>query len=126
LNAPNLGCLRQKKYARAKSRPQHTGSTQSVALFTGPDLPEKPRTGKGPETIGGAPGQAEQLGRLPLRQPDKEPLFDQRSAAVVQVAPAAANLVKLRFFAGLTQGRCAEALELSRRTTDNLWAFARP
>jgi RNA polymerase sigma factor (TIGR02999 family) len=36
-----------------------------------------------------------------------------------------ANLVKLRFFAGLGQGEAAEALGLPRRTADRQWAFAR-
>ncbi len=37
----------------------------------------------------------------------------------------AADLVKLRFFAGLTQGDAARALGLARRTADRCWAFAR-
>jgi RNA polymerase sigma factor (TIGR02999 family) len=36
-----------------------------------------------------------------------------------------AELVKLRFFAGLKQGEAAEALGLSRRTADRYWSFAR-
>jgi len=39
--------------------------------------------------------------------------------------PAAAELVKLRFFAGLTLGEAAEALGLPRRTADRYWGFAR-
>lgn len=39
--------------------------------------------------------------------------------------PFAAELVKLRFFAGMTLGDAAEALGLPRRTADRLWAFAR-
>jgi RNA polymerase sigma factor (TIGR02999 family) len=36
-----------------------------------------------------------------------------------------AELVKLRFFAGLTQQQCADILGISKRTADNRWAFAR-
>ena len=36
-----------------------------------------------------------------------------------------AELVKLRFFAGLTQGEAAASLGLPRRTADRYWAFAR-
>jgi RNA polymerase sigma factor (sigma-70 family) len=36
-----------------------------------------------------------------------------------------ANLVELRFFAGLTLGEAAEALGLPRRTADRHWAYAR-
>ena len=39
--------------------------------------------------------------------------------------PVAAELVKLRFFAGMTLGEAAEALGLPRRTADRHWAFAR-
>jgi RNA polymerase sigma factor (TIGR02999 family) len=39
--------------------------------------------------------------------------------------PEAAELVKLRFFAGMTQNAAAEALGMPRRSADRLWAFAR-
>jgi RNA polymerase sigma factor (TIGR02999 family) len=39
--------------------------------------------------------------------------------------PVAAELVKLRFFAGMTLADAAEALHLPRRTADRHWAFAR-
>jgi RNA polymerase sigma factor (TIGR02999 family) len=39
--------------------------------------------------------------------------------------PGAAELVKLRFFAGMALGDAAEALRLPRRTADRKWAFAR-
>jgi len=37
----------------------------------------------------------------------------------------AADLVKLRFFAGLSLGEAAEALAMPRRTADRQWAYAR-
>jgi RNA polymerase sigma factor (TIGR02999 family) len=37
----------------------------------------------------------------------------------------AANLVKLRYFAGLTHQQAADALGIGRRTADRLWALAR-
>ncbi len=36
-----------------------------------------------------------------------------------------ANLVKLRFFTGLTQAEAAKALGISRSTADRLWAYSR-
>ena len=36
-----------------------------------------------------------------------------------------ADLVKLRYFAGLTNAQAAEALEISTSTADNDWAYAR-
>lgn len=38
---------------------------------------------------------------------------------------ACAELVKLRYFAGLTQEESAQALGISRRTADRHWAYAR-
>ena len=37
--------------------------------------------------------------------------------------PEAAELVKLRFFAGLTRREAAEALGIGRREADGLWAL---
>jgi RNA polymerase sigma factor (TIGR02999 family) len=37
----------------------------------------------------------------------------------------AADLVKLRFFAGLTSAQAADALGISPRTADRVWAYAR-
>src|SRR5262249_12349904 len=37
----------------------------------------------------------------------------------------AAELVKLRFFAGLTSQQAAQALGVSSRTADRMWAYAR-
>jgi RNA polymerase sigma factor (TIGR02999 family) len=42
-----------------------------------------------------------------------------------KVDPASANLVKLRFFAGLTMSEAAEALAMSVRSAHDLWAYAR-
>lgn len=39
--------------------------------------------------------------------------------------PVAAELVKLRFFGGLTQKEAAVTLDLAPRTADRLWAYAR-
>ena len=39
--------------------------------------------------------------------------------------PPAANLVKLRFFAGLTMNEAAAALAMSVRSAHDLWAYAR-
>jgi len=39
--------------------------------------------------------------------------------------PDTAELIKLRFFAGLTDEHAAEMLGVSRRTADRMWAFGR-
>jgi len=42
-----------------------------------------------------------------------------------EVDPESAELVKLRFFVGLTQQEAADILEISKRTADKRWAYAR-
>jgi RNA polymerase sigma factor (TIGR02999 family) len=39
--------------------------------------------------------------------------------------PEAGNLVKLRFFAGLTSAQAADVLGISPRTADRIWIYAR-
>jgi RNA polymerase sigma factor (TIGR02999 family) len=39
--------------------------------------------------------------------------------------PETVELIKLRFYAGLTDDQAAELLGVSRRTADRMWAFAR-
>jgi RNA polymerase sigma factor (TIGR02999 family) len=52
---------------------------------------------------------------------DLDELLDQLAAA----DPQAAELVKLRFFAGLTGDQAAEVLGIASRSADLLWAYAR-
>ena len=42
-----------------------------------------------------------------------------------EVDPESTELVKLRFFVGLTQQQCADILGISKRTADKRWAYAR-
>lgn len=51
--------------------------------------------------------------------------LDDALARLAAEYPVAAELVKLRFFAGQTLGAAAAALGLPRRTADRHWAFAR-
>ncbi|MBI1917257.1 MAG: sigma-70 family RNA polymerase sigma factor [Planctomycetes bacterium] len=51
--------------------------------------------------------------------------LDEALEQLARVDQLAAQLIKLRFFAGLTQGDAARALGLARRTADRCWAFAR-
>jgi RNA polymerase sigma factor (TIGR02999 family) len=44
---------------------------------------------------------------------------------LAEADPAAAELVKLRYFAGLTIPQAADVLGLSARSADRLWAYAR-
>ncbi len=51
--------------------------------------------------------------------------LDEALAGLAGVDPKAAELVKLRYFAGLSVPQAAEALGISPRSADFLWAYAR-
>jgi RNA polymerase sigma factor (TIGR02999 family) len=85
--------------ARDKARLKHGGGLRRVALD---------RVDLGHETDG--------LDLLAL---------DEAMTRLAAEEPQCARLVKLRFFAGLTQDEAAEALGVSRRTADRYWAYAR-
>jgi RNA polymerase sigma factor (TIGR02999 family) len=51
--------------------------------------------------------------------------FNDALEKLEQREPQSAALVKLRCFAGLTQGEAATTLGIPRRTADRYWAFAR-
>jgi RNA polymerase sigma factor (TIGR02999 family) len=57
--------------------------------------------------------------------PDDLVALDEALAHLATTDPQAAELVKLRFFAGLTVKQAAEVLGISPRSADFLWAFAR-
>jgi RNA polymerase sigma factor (TIGR02999 family) len=51
--------------------------------------------------------------------------LDDALSKLAAIEPAKANLVKLRFFAGLTMPEAAAALEISLATAERYWTFAR-
>jgi RNA polymerase sigma factor (TIGR02999 family) len=51
--------------------------------------------------------------------------LDEALTRFAAVDPQAARLVELRYFAGLTIPEAAEALDVSPRSADRLWAYAR-
>ena len=51
--------------------------------------------------------------------------MDDALALLARQNKACAELVKLRFFTGLTQAEAAACLGISRRTANRYWAFAR-
>jgi RNA polymerase sigma factor (TIGR02999 family) len=51
--------------------------------------------------------------------------LDEALDQLARVEPRAAAVVKLRYFAGLTVAEAAAALDISPRTADNDWAYAR-
>lgn len=57
--------------------------------------------------------------------PEEIVAFDGAFLRLQEVAPDAAAVVRLRFYAGLSVEQTAEALGVSARTVDRAWAFAR-
>ncbi len=63
---------------------------------------------------------------LPLPMPDEELLaLDEALDRLATINTRAAEVVKLCFFAGLTQPQAASELGVSVSTVERLWAFAR-
>jgi len=63
---------------------------------------------------------------LPLPLPDEDLLLmNDALDRLAEFNPRAAELVKLRFFVGLTQGDSARELGISLSTSERLWAFSR-
>jgi len=61
-----------------------------------------------------------------LETPDDDLIaLDEALENLIDKDPVGANLVKLRFFAGLTLKQSAESLGITRRVADRHWAYAR-
>lgn len=72
--------------------------------------------------------------RVPLEQADQsdssgDPVdilaLDEALCRLEQQSPDAASVVRLRFYAGLSVDETAEALNLSPRSVDRLWVYAK-
>jgi RNA polymerase sigma factor (TIGR02999 family) len=57
--------------------------------------------------------------------PEELLAFDEALEKLARQDKTCAELVRLRFFAGLSVGEAAEALGISPRTADRYWAYAR-
>ena len=67
-----------------------------------------------------------ELSRIACREPDdKLILLDEALTKLAAQDARKAELVKLRYFAGLTTREAAEALGISTATADRYWAYAR-
>ena len=63
---------------------------------------------------------------LALEEPREDLLqLDEALQALEQSDPRKAELVKLRYFAGLSEEEAAKVLDISRATASRWWAFAR-
>lgn len=65
---------------------------------------------------------------IPLKPPNPNDdllALDHALQKLKQVDPAAAKLIDLRYFAGLTIEQAAEILNISTRSAERLWSYAR-
>jgi RNA polymerase sigma factor (TIGR02999 family) len=85
--------------ARRKQRPKHGGDRHRVSADIAAPPPEMP--------------------------PEDLLVLDEALDKLAREEPAKAELVKLRFFAGLTMPEVAEALGISLATAERHWAYAR-
>lgn len=85
--------------ARRKSRPKHGGNLQRV--------------------------DAEEVQLADAMRPDELLALDEALARLEEFDVQAAELTKLRYFAGFTQQQTAKLLGLNKRAADRLWSFAR-
>jgi len=77
---------------------------------------------------GGHPGSGidvENLAALACRNSEEIVRFDDAFRRLEAESPDGAAVVRLRFFAGLNVEQTAAALQLSTKTVDRRWAFAR-
>jgi RNA polymerase sigma factor (TIGR02999 family) len=75
----------------------------------------------------GASGHRLPLDAVVLSEDSADDLLalDDALQRLAELHPQKANVVRLRYFAGLTVRETAEALGISERTTDRDWAYAR-
>jgi RNA polymerase sigma factor (TIGR02999 family) len=85
--------------ARRKHRPKHGGGRQRVEL--------------------------EEVCALADEGADQVVLVDEALQKLAEESPEKAQLVKLRYFAGMSVQEAAEALGISRATADRHWSYAK-
>jgi RNA polymerase sigma factor (TIGR02999 family) len=89
-------------------------------------LIDNARRKHGPRRGGGLKRVDADLDRLALDDPGVDLLaLDEALTRLAEESPARAELVKLRFFAGLTVPEAAEVLGISVATAERYWTFAR-
>lgn len=67
----------------------------------------------------------ESAARVAVDHPDELIMLDEAMERLDEESPEAAEVVRLKFFAGLTSEEAASILEISRRSVERRWAFAR-
>lgn len=104
------------EHARARNREKRGGGRAKVSLDAIGDVADLAAVGFGGSQGDDAPGDA---------QSDALVAFDDAFRRLEEHDAAVAQVVRLRFFVGLTVSETAEALGLSDRTVNNRWSYAR-
>lgn len=66
------------------------------------------------------------IAEVPIHQPPEEVIaVNDMVEHLAEANPQAADVVKLRYFAGFTMREVAEILGIAPRTADSLWAYSR-
>ncbi|HNQ91125.1 MAG TPA: ECF-type sigma factor [Verrucomicrobiota bacterium] len=69
--------------------------------------------------------ELEQVEPAAAMPPDDLLALDEALQELAAVDPKTVELIRLRFYAGLTAEQAAEVLGISRRTADRMWSFGR-
>ncbi|MBC7856823.1 MAG: sigma-70 family RNA polymerase sigma factor [Pirellulaceae bacterium] len=89
-------------------------------------LVDQARRRKAAKRGGGAEREELHESAISAGRPAEELLaVDELLDTLAEIDPAAAKLVKLRFFVGLNMSEVAEALGISVRSAQDIWAYAR-
>ena len=129
-----MGPLLRRTWAprgRTPSIPQRGAHRQKVSIAAAAEamrriLIDRARDRRRLKRGGGRRRVRIDLDALLVEPPGEELLaLDEALTALAREDPGAAELVKLRAFAGLTIAQAAEVLGIGRRSADRDWAYAR-
>lgn len=89
-------------------------------------LVEYARKKRGPKSGGGLVRvELDVAANVTIFNPDEVLAVHEALSDLAQESPAAAELVKLRYFAGMSQQEAADSLGISRSTADRQWTYAK-
>ena len=88
-------------------------------------LVERARQKAGPVRGGNRPRVSLDAGEFPNDDPAEVLAIHEALDALAAESPVKADLVKLRYFVGMSHQEAADALGISRATADRYWAYAK-
>ena len=88
-------------------------------------LVERARQKAGPTRGGNRPRVSLDAGEVGMDRPAEVLAVHEALDALAAESPVKADLVKLRYFVGMSHKEATEALGISRATADRYWAYAK-